>query len=182
MDYEVSITPAKKPRNSLVVSVGVQQGYNQIRQRVGDYSQAYLSETSIQNSIFELAPNQVWTGASSNMLIVRCDGPISVEYTRKLDDTQVTIYVKNLLVLDELTTNFIVKNVSTVPVKLFVHQALGDSLDRPVVPPSTNPVLSVNGQSPDTLGNVTVDTGVMTIDGVQPTPQGDIQMNEGQYS
>jgi len=181
MDYQVNITPARKPKNSMVINLGVQQGYNQIRQKVGDYSAAYLSETSISNNIFELVPMQYYGGASSNLLIIRCDGPISVTYKRKLDGSEVVIYVKNVLVLDELTESFLIQNLGSDIVKVFLHQALGDSLDKPVVPLPENPVLSVNGQLPDPTGNVEVNTGVMTVDGVLPDNQGNVQTDEGTF-
>lgn len=84
----------------------------------------------------------------------------------------------NYLLKSEAETKYAVEYVNAVPVtirdKIYSVNGdfyAGDSANSTLH--ELGKVKTVNGQSPDSNGNVTVDTGVMTVNGVSPT-SGDI--------
>ncbi len=161
---------ASPDRHALMMRVDVGAATAQIRRNIGLFSANYDSAKAVTNSYMELLPGESVTGPKTNALFIKTSGQITFAAVRPSPQTPLTYSVSKLHFLDYPVDSFTITNAtsSTIRLQLAYAAPVPGQTDTPI----QSPVLTVNGNAPDADGNVTVDTGVMTVNSIAPGTQG----------
>lgn len=160
---------ASKARHSLMMSINVGSGTAQLRRNLGLFSANYSSTTSITEMYIELASGESYVGTATNALFVYTTEPVRVVGSFEAPTPDLLFIVNRMSFTDQLFTSFSVTNIQATPVSVHLVYSAPVPGQTAIIQPS---VLSVNGNLPDASGNVTVDTGVMTVNSIVPGSQG----------
>lgn len=164
----LSASPA---RHSLMMRVDVGTATSQLRRNIGLFSANYSSAKAVTNSYMELQPGESVTGPMTSGLFIKTNKPLTFVAERPAPNPTLSYTINQLSFVDYEITGFTITNTSTTElaiVQLSYASIVPQLNDNPI----TTPVLTVNGQAPDSSGNVVVDTGVMTVNSITPGSQG----------
>lgn len=126
------------------------------------------------------ANSEVLVGTCTYLQVTVKDGPVNIigQDENNLDRT---FHVRSLLATDQRWVNVRIINDNSTPVTVTILWASDGTLPEPPAPQPTDYVLSVNGNLPDWTGDVQVDTGVMTINDIEPDADGNLDTDDGEY-
>lgn len=163
---DTSTTSAPTPPRSMYLTLGVGTCYGALRKSVGNYSQNY-SVVGIQNVYLELSAGDGYVGGAISTFSMSCKAPVEFRALRA-NGLETVIDVTSLLVIDEPFSRFSLTNKGTIVAPVWINYATT------AINSTAGTVATVNGQFPDSIGNVEVDVGVKTIDSQAPDSAGDI--------
>ena len=171
------IAPELEKKYDLSFKINSQLGFGHLRRNLFNIN-FMLTVNSQGQQILALPSNMMLSMGECSILQIFTDTPLTFEGTKE-DDTTFGFTVQKMLLLDQPVKSWVLANYSGSEAKVKIVWGSTDAtVSNPQ--PVTGFVTRVNGQLPDSTGNVEVDTGVMTINKISPV-EGNIDTDEGAY-
>lgn len=168
---------APPPKHSMSVSVNVSAGFAQSTRSLGMYTAYYPSITATTELYTELQPGSQWNGSASGAVFVSTNKPLT--FVGQIDpSTTASCTVNRMFFSDQAYTSWTLLNSTNDVATVFISSVATVASSGSQTPSA---IKSVNNQFPDANGNVTVNTGVMTVDGVVPDSSGNVDTDETNY-
>lgn len=105
-------------RPNLVLELGIIKGLNQIRRNLGRVSSSYLELSELNQVTVSLANMQTYTIGACTNLVLKCSGPVRVEFNSNSNPCRLD--VEQLLTLDASITDLVITNTQAEEVQVIL--------------------------------------------------------------